>query len=101
MAYVYEINTDFNIANITVRNCLNDGELAFFELTPNEGYVMYDETANDVEYDEETDTFVPTIYYSRLCYVPPFRPNWVNNWTAVLESEVPADHISGDNEETI
>lgn len=101
MAYVYEINTDFNITNITVRNCLNDGELEFFELTPNEGYVMYDTTANDVEYDEKTDTFVPTICYSRLCYIPSFRPNWVYNWTAVLESEVPADHISGDNEETI
>lgn len=101
MAYSYEINTDFNIANITVHNVLNDGVLSSFQVTPNEGYVMYDTTANDMEYDGETETYVPTTYYYRLCYIPPFRPNWVYNWTAVLESEVPADHISGDNEETI
>lgn len=104
--YTTEINTNYNIPNITVYNKLKDGVLSAYQVIPNEGYVMYDSTANDTEpvldengdfmFDENGEMIVqPTRYYCRLAGIPLRLPNKPYDYVAVLETEVPADHIYG------
>lgn len=98
--YTTEVNTSYNIPNITVYNKLEDGVLYGYHVIPNEGYVMYDSTANDTEpildengdfmLDENGEMIVrPTIYYCRLAGVPLRLPNKPYDYVAVLESGVP------------
>lgn len=80
--YTYEIDTERNVyPNLTIEKILCDGEFSAWNVTANEGYVFYDENANDEElrYNEETgmEELVPvTYYYTRKILNP--RYTWAN-----------------------
>lgn len=93
--YTREIATEFNFPNITVYKVLKDGVLSFYEVETNEGYVMYDTTANDVEMNPETmETFPVTYYHTILC--APETYNFANfSWIAVPRDTVDENYIFG------
>ena len=107
MAIEFIPSTSIALPNITVYELLQDGVLRGHRLTANEGYVIYDTSANEVEpkIDPETGDLVfdehgnvieiPVTYYFRQATIPVNVPveNWT--WVAVPESDVPADHIFG------
>lgn len=88
-------SSNIALPNITVEEKYKDNVLISHRLTANAGYVMYDTSANDVDYDPETLEPIPTIFYFRQVTIPLRVPveNWT--WVAVPESDVPADHIDG------
>ena len=104
--YTREIATEFNFPNITVYRKFCDGVQYGWRFESNEGYVMYDTTAEDTEpwVDPDTDEIipVPTIYYYTNVDCP-LRYDWDNfTWVAVLRSSVPEDHIFGvDNDHVV
>ena len=91
------------LPNITVEEVLQDGVLIGHRLTANDGYVIYNTNANDVEYDPDTLEEIPVINYFRQATIPVRVPveNW--SWVVVLETTVPADRIfgGGDNQEVM
>ena len=93
--YTETINTSYNIPNITVYNLYCDGVQYAFKVVPNAGYVMYDTKDENYETDTETGEEIPVTYYYRQSRIPVINPNRPYEWCAVLESEVPADHIFG------
>lgn len=94
--YTEVLANDFNYPNIDIYRRYTDGVQTGYKVLPQEGYVMYSPT-NDVitELDPNTGEEVTNIYYCRLAILP-LRYNFDNfNYIAVLESDVPADHIFG------
>ena len=98
--YTEELNTNYNFTNINIFNILKDGVLNGYKAIPYDGYVMYSPT-NDVitlPPNPETGEETTEIYYGRQAILP-LNYNWGNfDYIAVLESEVPADHIFGNDE---
>lgn len=62
-AYTQEAATDIVFPNITVYRRYLDGVHCAFEVYSNEGYVMYDTTANVTELDPDTMEEIPVTYY--------------------------------------
>lgn len=95
----YTPETEISLPNITIVRKYADGIHAAYQLTPNEGYVMHNPNNDDVveEIDPVTGETVTVTYryYYRFASIPASRPDYIYNWTAVLESEVPADSIFG------
>lgn len=78
MAFTYALSEEHNIyPNITVEDRFWDGEPAGWRVTANEGYVFYDQNANDFELDPETNKEVPVTYYYVIRLFPS-RYNWAN-----------------------
>lgn len=108
--FTLELATDITFPNITIYRILCDGEFDGYRVFSNEGYVMYDTAANDVEamidpetgevvFDPETGDIIeiPVIYYYTRMDCPKTY-NFDNfTWVAVLRSTVDEDHIYGDN----
>lgn len=61
--YTTQIATEYNFPNITVYRKYRDGVHYAWRFVSNEGYVMYDTTANNTELDPETMLERPVIYY--------------------------------------
>ena len=114
MSIEYRPSTEITLPNITVDEVRQDGVIIGYRLTANEGYVIYDTSANDVEpktdpetgepiIDPETGEVVeiPVIYYFVQVTIPVNVP--VGNWVAVLESTVDENYIfgGGNDHETI
>lgn len=103
MAIEYVPSANITLPNITVEEVLQDDVLIGHRLTANEGYVIYDTNANDVDYDPETLEPIPVILYFRQATIPVRVPveNW--GWVAVLESTVDENYIfgGGDNDHEI
>ena len=93
--WTYEVNTTYNIPNITVYNTLCDGELNGFRVESNEGYVLYDTTASYTELDPDTFEEISVTYYYRNVDIPKTRPNRPYDFAAVLESSVDGNYIFG------
>ena len=92
--YTMEIATDYNFPNLTVYRKYRDGVHYAWRVTPNDGYVMYDTNANDVEYDENGNEYSVIYYYTSLDR--PLNANWSNfSWVAVLRSSVDENYIFG------
>ena len=94
--YTYEISVEHNIyPNLTVYDRFRDGLLYGWRVNSNEGYVFYDENAEDMTIDPETMMEVPITYYYTVRYCPPTY-NWANfALVAVPRDSVPADQIFG------
>lgn len=90
-----EVNPNYSIPNITVYNKYCDGEHYAFKVVPNDGYVMYDSTANNIELDPDTMEEISVIYYYRSSDIPLRSENYINVWVAVLETEVDENYIFG------
>ena len=94
--YTYVESTEHNIyPNLTVYDRLRDGSPAGWRVNANDGYVFYDENAEDVTIDPETMMEVPiTYYYTTRLYPPTY--NWANfALVAVPRDSVPPDQIFG------
>ena len=90
-----ELNTNYNFPHIDIYNRYADGVLSNFRVAPHEGYVMYDSTANDTEYDPETMEEIPVTYYRTFAILIP-NFNFDNfPYVAVLRSEVDENYIFG------
>ena len=100
MAVVTEtIDTSYNFQHIDIYKRFYDGVHNSYSAYPHEGYVMYSPSKDVfVTEDPETGEEVTEIYYCRMVGMP---LNWnpaTFDYVAVLESEVPADHIFGGGE---
>ena len=94
--YTYEVSTEHNVyPNITVYDRFRDGVQSGWRFNTNEGYVMYDTTANNTELDPETMEEIPVTYYYTQYYANP-NYNWNNfHWVAVPRSSVDENYIFG------
>lgn len=107
--WTYPVDTEHNIyLNMTVYKRLRDGVLNGWRILPNDGYVVYDRTAEDTEHmkdengdpiwDEENGGFilVPVTYYSLRVELPANYNNWDNfEWVAVPRTPEIEDYIFG------
>lgn len=91
--YKTEENTEFNIDNITVLNKLYGGKLYAYKIIANNGFVMYDATAEHIYIDEETGAEVPRVHYYRNVDIPIKYSDKINEYVAVEESTVNKDFI--------
>ncbi len=91
----YMISTEHNIyPNLTVYDRFYDGVASGWKVVPNDGYVMYDITDNNIEFDENGNEIPVTYYYTQVNLSP--YTNWNNfSWIAVLRSEVDENYIFG------
>ena len=98
MTFRDEIATDIVFPNITVYRRFCDDVLSSYEVYSNDGYVMYDTTAEDYERPDPDSEPIPTIYYYTWVSFPA-RFNFANfTWVAVPRNTVPEDHIFGSDE---
>ena len=93
--YTKELAIDILFPNISVYRKYRDGELCAYEVYSNEGYVMYDTTAEDYEIlDPDSEPIPTTYYYTWVTFPRTF--NFANfTWVAVPRNTVPEDHIFG------
>ena len=93
--YTYEVSPEHNYPNITVYRKLEDGVLCGWRVNTNEGYVMYNPNANDVEYDPTTMEARPVTYYYTI-KVLTLNYNFANfPWVAVPRDSVDENYIFG------
>ena len=76
---------NINLPNITVTEVISGGEVIGHRLTANDGYLIYDASANDIipKTDPETGEIIPEpiIYYFKEAVIPIRVP--IENWTWV------------------
>ena len=101
--YIYILDTEHVYPNLTIKKVLHDGVLVFYDITVNDGYVMYRTDADDMEMDENGE-WHPVIYYYTNAILPP-RINFDTQftWVAVPKSTVDENMIFGisDKHETM
>lgn len=97
-AYTETLDTSFNYPHIDVYKRFYDGVHSSYKIYPHEGYVMYSQSTDVIilpEINPETGEPITEIYYCRMANLS-LRYNFDEfDYIAVLESEVPADHIFG------
>lgn len=94
--YTETLATDITFPHIEVYRKYRDGEHYGYKIVPEEGYLMYDTSCNDMIYDPETGTDVPHISYCRVAHAP-LNFDFDNfTWVAVLESEIDEDNTGTD-----
>lgn len=101
--YTYEVATEYNFPGITVYKSLRDGVQTGWRINANDGFVFYDTTANNTEYNPDTMEFVPVTYYYTVAALP-MREDMVNfRWVAVPRDSVDENYIFGvgDNEHEV
>lgn len=90
-----ELNTNYNFPHIDIYNRLRDGVFCDYQAIAHEGYVMYDTTANDVEFDPITMEEITVTYYYTLRGFPASF-NFANfTWVAVPRDSVDENYIFG------
>jgi len=91
--YTKELANDIAVENITVYRKYRDGEHYAYEAVANEGFVIYDETANDTELDTETMQPVKVTYYFERVGLP-LKTNFVEfPFKAIPRSEADEKNI--------
>ena len=93
--WTFPISEEHNIyPNLTVKERRADGVLQGWQVTPNDGYVMYDSREAGTQIHPITFEEGVTYYYTYAGF--PLNYNWNNfHWVAILRSEVDADCIFG------
>ena len=81
---IYELAEDISLTGITVYRKFADGVHKAYRLNTDDGYVMYDTSANDTVLDEDGNE-VETINFCTLAYIPVSVP--VDEWTWVAVQE--------------
>jgi hypothetical protein len=100
MVITYEDVTPSLIANTTMQKRLFDGVHKTYLITPNEGYVLHDNTLDECEYDPETGELIRVVNLgytdnTTTCgYNYDFAAN-SREFYAVLRTEVPENQIFG------
>lgn len=99
MAIKYRVSTEHNVfPNLIIEERYNDTNpsvILGYRVTPQEGYVFYDATANDIEYDPETGLEKSVIYYKTVAGLPINFNFDIFPYVAVLRSEVDENYIFG------
>lgn len=93
--YTFEISTEHNFPNITMYRKLSDGVLCGWRVNTNEGYVMYDTTANNTDRDPETGEEFPVNFYYTVMHCPLNYPFDNFTWVAVPMGSVDENYIFG------
>lgn len=93
MEYTEIITTEINLPNITVYKKLKDGVHYAWRVVANDGYVMYDTTANNTELDIETDTEYPVTYYYSVLHCPLTFDFEHITWVAIPRENADAKYI--------
>jgi hypothetical protein len=89
----YETATEYNFPNITLYKVLKDGEHVRWRFVSNDGYVMYNTTANNTELDSDTMEEIPIVYYYTNVDCP-LNYNFNDfTWIAVLRTDVDENYI--------
>ena len=95
MAEIIYQPKDFNFPNITIEGGYSNGVLSLYRMAANDGYVMYDTTANDTETDPDTMEEIPVIYYYTISILPLNYPFDNFPWVAVPRDSVDENYIFG------
>ena len=66
----YEVATGLEYPNITILRRMVDGVCKGYRVNANDGYVIYDATANNTEIDPETMKEAPVAYYFSGAFLP-------------------------------
>jgi hypothetical protein len=92
----FKISTEHNIyPNLTVYDRFADDAPVGWKLEADEGYVFYDQNANNTEIDPETMEQRPAIYYYTITLMPR-NYNWNNfAFVAVPRGSVNENYIFG------
>jgi hypothetical protein len=90
-----ELDTTFSFPNLNVFKVLADGVQRSWRVIPQDGYVMYDTTAENWEQDgPDSEPYLVTHYFTQ--WNCPINFNWNHfTWVAVLRSEVDENYIFG------
>ena len=96
--YTMEVATEYDFPNITLYKKLEDGVHYAWRFVSNEGYVMYDTSANWTELDPDTLEPVPVIYYYTRVDCPLNYPFDNFTWVAVPRDSVDENYIFGVDE---
>lgn len=92
--YTQELAADIGKPHIIVDRKLKDGVHYAWRLATEDGYVMYDRTANDTEVDQETMEERPVTYYYTGADCPLNFPMGDNfPYVAIPRSEVDENYI--------
>lgn len=96
MAVTYELSRQHNnYPNMTVYDRFADGVPAGWQVYANEGYVIYDTTANDVQINPDTMEEIPVTYYYTAVGLSKYH-NWNTfPYVAVLRDSVDENYIFG------
>lgn len=87
------VSTAHNYPNITVYRRIIDDVQTGWRITANEGYVIYDATANNTEIDPDTMEEIPVTYYYTVKNFS-LNYNWDNfPWVAVPRDSVDENYI--------
>ena len=70
MTVKYELATELEFPNITVKRRIVDGIHKGYQVSADDGYVIYDATATNKEIDAETMEEIPVIYYFSGAFLP-------------------------------
>lgn len=98
--YTQEEATDIVFPNITVYRRYRDGVHCAYEVYTNDGYVMYDATANYTEVNPDTMEEIPVTYYYTWLTCP-VSYNFDNfPWVAVPRDSVDENYIFGGGDDT-
>lgn len=91
--YKTEPNTEYSTDNITVLNKYYGADLYAYKVVANDGFVLYDATAEETYYDAETGKEVPCVYYCRNVDIPNRLSRIIKNYVAVEENSVDKNFI--------
>lgn len=95
MTVTYEIATDLVFPNITIFRRMVDGVHKGYQMNANDGYVVYDTTANNTELDPDTMEERPVTYYYTGAFLPT-NYNFANfPYVAVPRDSVDENYIFG------
>ena len=88
MIFTEEITTEMNFSNITVHKRYRDGELCAYIASADEGFVMFDTTAENYEQESpESEPVKVNHYYTRVIF--PLSTNFEKfSWEAVEKSAI-------------
>lgn len=100
MATVYVDVIPTLLENTTMTKRVTDGVDKTYQITPNEGYLLHDNRADEPNYDEEGNVVSVTLRYkssTSTCTIAQFNNNTFDIY-AVPEDSVPADSILNEPE---
>ena len=93
MIFTEEKTTEVKFPNITMHKRYRNGELCAYIASADEGYVMYDKTAENYEQESpESEPVRVNHYYSRVIF--PLSTNFSDfHWEAVEKSNINEKHL--------
>lgn len=92
--YTHELSTEYVFPNISVYKKLKDGVQYGWRVNANEGYVIYDPNAPQIELDENENE-ITVFYYYTIKQLPLSFDFSTFPWVAVPRDSVDENYIFG------